>query len=125
MKGIPFVLQTFFQNTLYSVWLYVNKKKVYVKKIKFAFYSQLKMENEDNSRLDGIDNVQNGLSQQHKMQLSSKATAFSIAAIIGSENNSNDMRHAQTSNEDQHSSDISPLGKTCNVVLQCVIWANK
>ena len=69
------------------------------------------MENEDNSRLDGIDNVQNGLSQQHKMQLSSKATAFSIAAIIGSENNSNDMRHAQTSNEDQQSSDISPLEK--------------
>jgi len=34
VKGIPFVLQTFFQNTLYSVWLYVNKKKVYVKKIK-------------------------------------------------------------------------------------------
>ena len=103
----------------------MNKKKIYVKKIKFAFYSQLKMENEDNSRLDVIDNVQNGLSQQHKMQLSSKATAFSIAAIIGSENNSNDMRHAQTSNEDQQSSDISPLGKTCNVVLQFVIWANK
>lgn len=83
------------------------------------------MENEDNSRLDGIDNVQNGLSQQHKMQLSSKATAFSIAAIIGSENNCNDTRHVQTSNEDQQSSDITPLGKTCNVILQFVISANK
>ncbi|CAC5413828.1 TBX20 [Mytilus coruscus] len=69
------------------------------------------MENEDNSRMDGLDNIQNGLAQQHKMQLSSKATAFSIAAIIGGGNNSNTVGHLQSPNEEQHPSTIAPLEK--------------
>lgn len=69
------------------------------------------MENEDNSRMDGLDNIQNGLAQQHKMQLSSKATAFSIAAIIGGGNTSNTIGHLESPNDEQHPSTIAPLGK--------------
>lgn len=75
------------------------------------------MENDENSRMDGLDGIHRGLSQQNKipMPLSSKATAFSIAAIIGggTSNSDNDnIGHIPTLSEEQHSPNIGPIGKS-------------
>lgn len=74
------------------------------------------MENDDNSRMDGLDGLHGGLSQQNKMPipLSSKATAFSIAAIIGgggASSDNNSIGHIPNISEEQHSSNIVPIGK--------------
>lgn len=68
----------------------------------------LESENGEVDRI-GVEDRENNVAP--KPQLSSKATAFSIAAIIGSEGRSDAEPLEDISDEDVISTPITPLGK--------------